>query len=372
MQGGRMSWNGEKIKERLAEAGKSLVSLSRAIGVSRQAIDAWIKGQTPRGEHLIKLCRELEVTPAYFFTPETDSLVSVPQHRTVRKIKVTDEMQAASKEMAEQYVNLFRSAPSSSIVSVIRASQRDDKNAKSLSAKLRRLSGIEDNRPMDFEHAFYLLAELGIYTIFRPFPEETSKDIYAFYSTICEQRVIFVNTDTNIIDLIFQLLHETIHAVRDEEPTRFNESEEEEFCDLVANYIQFPDEYIEAVSESIEGCSNGVKVNKLKGFARKHAHSLFGLSKRLEQTGVALSINIAGANTNLKKILPKVRDILFDKGDARKYIETLCELSPGFIDLVAKQSSNASLRKLAEWLGLDNTLDAKEVMNELQRIGEGS
>jgi len=367
-----MSWNGAIIKEKAREMSRTITDLSHAIGVSRQTVDSWIKGQIPRGQHLIKLCKELETSPSSFFTPEKEYLVSVPQHRTVRRKKVTDEMQAASKEMAEQYINLFRSAPSSSLVRVIRASRRDDENAKRLSAQLRRLSGIDDDRPMDFEHAFYLLAELGIYTIFRPFPEETSKDIYAFYSKICEQRVIFVNTDTNIIDFIFQLLHETIHAIRDEEPDKFNEVEEEDFCDSVANYIQFPDEYVATVSRAIEGCSEGVAVNKLKKFAMEHAHSLFGISKRLKQFDSAFSINVAGADTNLKKVLPRVRDILFDKGDARKYIETLCELSPGFIDLVTKQSPNTSLRKLAEWLGLDNTLDAKEVMSELRRIGEGS
>lgn len=367
-----MGWNGAKIRERIGEINKTIVGLSRSIGVTRQAVDDWINGQIPRGQHLVKLCEELGIAPDYFFTSEKESLVTVPQHRTVRKKKVTAEMQAASKEMAEQYINLFRSAPSSSIVRVIRTSRRDDENAKILSAQLRRLSGVNSDQPMDFDHAFSMLVELGIYTIFRPFPEEISKDIYAFYSRICGQRVIFVNTDTNIIDLIFQLLHETIHAIRDEEPNRFNENEEEDFCDLVANYIQFPDGYIATVSRAIEGCSEGIVVNKLKGFAREHAHSLFGISKRLKQSGVALSINVAGADTNLKKVLPKVRDILFDKSDARKYIETLCELSPDFIDLVAKQTPNVSLRKLGEWLGLDNTIDAKAILGELQRLAKGA
>ena len=127
-----MGWNGEKIREKIGEINRTIVDLSSSIGVTRQAVDAWINGQVPRGEHLIKLCRELKITPAYFFTSEKEALVSVPQHRTIRKRPVTPEMQVATKEMAEQYLNLFRAASDSSIVRVIRASRRDEENAKKM------------------------------------------------------------------------------------------------------------------------------------------------------------------------------------------------------------------------------------------------
>ncbi|MBI5073986.1 MAG: helix-turn-helix domain-containing protein [Nitrospirae bacterium] len=366
-----MSWNGAKIRERAGEMSKTLTELSHAIGVSRQTVDAWIKGQIPRGQHLIRLCKELGATPGYFFTAERETLISVPQHRTIRKRPVTDEMRDATLEMAGQYLNLFRSAPASSIVRVIRASRRDSENAKKIGAQLRTLSGIANDWPMDFDHALAMLNELDVYVVFRPFPEDIQKKIYAFYSKICDQRVIFVNTDTNIIDLIFQLLHETVHAVRDEEPEMFNEQEEEDFCDVVATYIQFPEGYVETVAQAIKGCPHGVAVNKLKDFAKKYKHSIFGISKRLEQSGVSLNIKLAGADVNLKKTVHSVNEVLFTDGDARSYIEKLHILSPKFTSLVAAQAPEASLRKLGEWLGLDSSIDAQSVLSELRRIGEG-
>jgi len=372
MLGGRMSWNGSIIKERAGEMSKTLIDLSHAIGVSRQTVDSWIKGQIPRGQHLIKLCKELGISPDSFFISEREALVSVPQHRTIRKRPVTPEMQAATKGMAEQYLNLFRAASDSSIVRVIRASRRDEENAKKIAAQLRSLSRISNDHPMDFEHAFVMLNELGIYTVFRPFPEEIRKKIYAFYSKICGQRVVFVNTDTNIIDLTFQLLHEAIHAIRDEDPEKFDEKEEEDFCDLVANCIQFPDGYVEAVAQAVKGCPEGIAVNKLKDFAKKYKHSLFGISKRLEESGVPFNVPVAGAVANLKKTTYTVSEILFNDGDARRYIEQLRKLSPGFTELVANQAPDASLRKLGEWLGLDSSIDAKSVVGELQRITTGT
>lgn len=363
-----MGWTGGRIKERAKGVNVTLVKLSEAIGVSRQTINAWVGGQVPRGQHLIKLCKELSVEPGYFFENQETSLVSAPQHRTVGNRKVTAVMSMATLDMATQYINLFRSAPSSDVVPVVRSRNRDEEDAKKVAAHLRELSDIDSDKPMDFEHIFAMLSKLGGYTIFRPFPEGVSKKIYAFYSEIVGQRVIFVNTDTNIIDLKFQLLHETVHAVRDEDPSFENTEAEDAFCDLVAGYIQFPEEYVRLVARSIKDCTDGVVINKLKEFAKAHNHSMYGVVKRLERSGVSLGVNVVPADINLKKTTPKVGEIIFSDGDARSYISKLHRLSPRFVALVAEQVEHGSIRKIGEWLGLDSSMDAQVVVEELRRI----
>ncbi len=362
-----MVWDGTKIKKRAKEAGISLTKLAESIGVSRQTIASWSRGQVPRGERLIELCRILKTSPSFFFTSDMPDLISVPQHRTIRKKKATDVIREESWNMAEMYLNLFRSSPSSSILPVVRATERDDRNAKKIAMHLREISGIKHDKPMDFEHAFLILEKLGIYSIFRAFPESISKQLYAFYSRICGQRVIFVNTNTNVIDLIFQLIHEAVHAVRDEEPDLFNDPVEEDFCDAVANYVQFPDEYIKQVAKSVKGRRKDVTVNILKDFAREYMHSLFGIQKRLNTLGLLKSLNLGGADTNLKREFPTVSEILFKEKDSRSYVEMLFEFSPLFMQLVAEQVPDCSTRKLGEWLGLDTSLDARAVMDELKR-----
>ena len=86
---------------------------------------------------------------------------------------------------------------------------------------------------------FRLLHTLKIVTIFRQFPK--SLKAYAFYCKIHGHRVVFVNYDTNVLDLIFPLLHETVHAIRDEENGGVPDIEEETFCDVVSNWVQFPE-----------------------------------------------------------------------------------------------------------------------------------
>lgn len=366
-----MSWTGSRIKERAKEINVTLVKLSEAVGVSRQTINAWVGGQVPRGQHLIKLCKELSIEPGYFFETHKERLVSAPQHRTVGNKKVTDEMRVATMDMAIQYINLFRAAPSSDLVPVVRSRKRDEEDAKKVAVQLREVSDINTDKPMDFDHIFDMLDNLGVYTIFRPFPDNVSKKIYAFYSKIADQRVVFVNTDTNIIDLKFQLLHETVHAVRDESPDFENTEAEDAFCDLVAGYIQFPEEYVGLVAQAIEDCANGVVINKLKEFAKTHKHSMYGVVKRLERSGVRLGVNVAPADINLRKTIPKVGEIIFSDGDARSYISKLHKLSPRFITLVAEQVEHASIRKIGEWLGLNSSMDAQVVVEELRRIKNG-
>ena len=46
------------------------------------------------------------------------------------------------------------------------------------------------------------------------------------------------------------------------------------------------------------------------------------------------------------------------------------KLSPLFVELIAQKLDVASNRKISEWLGLDNALDAEMVADELKREPE--
>lgn len=365
-----MSWNGSNIKTRSKELGLTLLKVAEKLEVSRQTVNKWIGGQVPRGQHLVGLCRILGTKPDYFFSSIMESLITVPQHRTVRKKKETSEMKDASYELAEQYLNLFRQAPSPVMIPVVRVKERNKENAQILADQLRFLVDIPQGKPFDFEYAFKLLYKLGIYAICRAFPDSFKKNIYAFYSKICDQRVVFINTNTNILDLIFQLLHEAVHAIRDEEPTLVYDEEEENFCDLVAMYTQFPDEYVRHVARYIHGKSIGTIINHLKEVSSEYGHSLYGIYKRLNTEELCPKINIGGPDTLFKRKYQIIEDILYKNNNPLHYVNMLKELSPLFISLISKQIPDCSLRKFAEWLGLGASIDAKAVMEELERVKE--
>lgn len=362
-----MSFNGSIIKNKAKEVGYTLVRLSQELGVSRQTINGWTSGAVPRGSHLVKLCSILNMKPGDFFAEPTENLLTVPLHRTIRKKPVSTAMREASKELAKQYLNLFRQAPTVAVLPVVRVKQRNAENAAIIADKLRELSGIADDKPMDYESAFRLLSKLGIYTVFRAFPEDLKKNSYAFYSRIAGHRVVFVNIDTSPLDLIFYLLHETVHAIRDEEPGAIDVEEEEKLCDLVAELTQFPDYYVNMVARYItESSDPGIIINRMKEVSRENKHSLFGIYYRLKNKGMMPDgVKVGGAATNLKTAVPVLRKILFSHEAPRYYVDALYDLSPNFMSLIEKQVPDCSVRKFAEWLGLDTTMDAETVLDEI-------
>ncbi len=365
-----MSFNGIIIKQKAKEAGINILTLAEKLKVSRQAINSWINGKVPRGHHLVELCFLLKIKPEIFFPVAEDQSIKVPVHRTIKKREVTPEMQTASLDMAYEYLNLFKCAPALSFVSVARTTTRNDENARLLAAHLRQLAGLGDQKVMGYEDSFRLLERLEIYVIFRSFPLLLSKKSYAFYTSISKQRVVFVNVDTNILDLIFQLLHETVHAIRDEELSAIDTFEEEEFCDKVAKYTQFPDFYVDMAEKIITGLSADLMVNRLKDLSVENGHSLFGLYYMLKdrnKKALTEDLNIGGAATNLAKHFPTCRDLLFKDSNPRYYTSMLYRLSPLFMKLVENNiESGVSIRKIGEWLGLDTTMDVTSVVEEIK------
>ena len=362
-----MDWLGEKIKDLIKENNFSIVKLAEKTGVSRQTVNDWIKGQVPKGNHLINLCKLFNVNPDFFFSKDFDSSISVPVHRTRRTAKVTQTMQKDALEMARTYEVFFKNDANSSVLPVVRVHKRNDEVAKKIAKELRKRAGIGQDLPPDHEHTFSLLASLGIKVIFRYFPEKIKA--YAFYTKIHGHRVIFVNNSTNIIDLIFPILHESVHAIRDEiQINNGFDKEEEDFCDKVANYIQFPDEYVHMVYDVIHSLSAGAKVNKLKTFGETYRHALFGLVKQIKTIDPDFDLKIGGADSNLKKGFSNIGDILFLSNDPRNYVAKIAALSPLFTSIILNQIDSITISKLGEMLGIESALDVKAVKDEFIRM----
>ena len=174
-----MEWRGEKIKGLVRESKINLVKLSELMGVTRQTVTGWINGQTPKGVHLIALCKYFQISPDYFFSDEIEASITVPAHRTRRKAKVTPSLQKDAYNLAKEYAGFFRNDNNSVVLPVARIRSRDEVTVKRISNDLRKKSGINTNDvPLDYGHTFKLLTNLGIKVVFRYFPERLKA--YAF------------------------------------------------------------------------------------------------------------------------------------------------------------------------------------------------
>ncbi len=363
---GAMEWNGANIKSIAKEKEITLKQLAADIGVSRQSVGDWVKGQLPKGSHLVSLCKILETTPNAFFDIAESPAISVPAHRAKANAKVTPKRQKYAYELATEYSLFFRNIKDPRVVPVVRATDRSDDCAKTVAQKLRDLLGASKKEPITLEETFQLMEKLGIHVIIKEFPDTIKAS--AFYTKIHSYRAVFVDYNTNIMDLIFSLLHEAIHAIRDEVVVDTSyDKEEEDFCDLVANYIQFPAEYIRLAHNTISGRPKSHQINQLKYLAEENTHALFGLVKQIAKIDPSCDIKIGGADTNFKKRFPSIGDALFTKDSAGDYVDTLRLVSPIFVNAVTAQIESVSDRKLGELLGIDHMLDAKAVRTELKK-----
>jgi len=360
-----MFWRGERLKELVDASGMSQTRFSEAIGVSRQTFVDWAtKNQIPKGNHLLKICRILGIAPEELFE-ENPLAVLVPAHRAVRKRRISSEAQEASIQLAKEYESVFSDSRPPALHFIAPSNQPE--SAWQLGERFRQLIGIAGTSyPMSYEHAFKLANALGICLIFRTFPGVLKG--YAFYTRIHGHRVVFVNRAANVLDIIFAMLHEFAHAVRDtggEVLSDFTE-EEEAFCDEVASAAQFPEVYVEEVWQALKGRRAGTKVNRLKEYAVANRHAIYGLASRIERrTKRELPKSIPGADVNLHRQFPLLGDVL-RRDDAREYLNILTVPCPYLIRVLKKTAGYLSVRKLGELLEIASTLDAREVLQVLK------
>lgn len=358
------TWQGEIIKSIANQKSIKITEIAEALNISRQTVNEWINGQVPKGTHLLNLCKFLQISPDQLFKDEGKQNNLIPLHRTRKNAKINDKIQNESSAIINEYEVFFRNCTSGSIISKLQVFKKDEQHIIEIANQLRNLTQVKSYAPMDYFNTFLLMKSLGIFVIFKQFSPKLKS--YAFYTNIAEHRVVFINTQTNILDLIFPVLHESVHAIN---PTNSYNEEEEQFCDKVASHVQFPNEYVDSIHNLLVDVDNtGQKINLLKKISSQNKHSLFGITKRLnDKHPNFIPENIGGADTKLKKEFPSINNILFSNGEPISFLQIYESLSPLFIKAIENQIDEISDSKLAELLGLESAVDSKQIRGFLKK-----
>ena len=98
-----MIWDGAKFRTLVKDKGMTLTELANRLNVSRQAVNDWTKNQVPKGSHLIRISKILDVSPGYFFPEEINKQISVPLHRTRLKERGFNQSLLLAKGIAKIY-----------------------------------------------------------------------------------------------------------------------------------------------------------------------------------------------------------------------------------------------------------------------------
>ena len=96
---------GERLKSRMTARGLTQSKLACVMGVSKNAVNKWIKGGTISMENAIKLANELGVDPAWLlFGAETESSEPVDLDKLAKEIEKLDpKHQRIVKEIVKAF-----------------------------------------------------------------------------------------------------------------------------------------------------------------------------------------------------------------------------------------------------------------------------
>lgn len=341
-----------KLKAALSEKGFTQEGLAKELGVTRSTISEWLNGKIPSGKHLLKLAWVLKLSLDSFFSYQEES-ISVPQHRLKGNAKLKHEYIDEAIELAKNFLFLFSELDEPDYSGQISFHGKTKDVAIKIAKILRERVSVPKDKPISYGNVFEIAAKLGIFIVFVDF-EKTSS--YAAHTQILKHNVIMVNKKTNMLDLIFIVLHEIGHSIcADNLNGDVNGIDEEKFCDLIASYTQLPEPYIDNIYEACSGEKPANIINTLKIYSRENYHAMYGVFKRIkEKYKDDLSLqkvkNIGGANTNLVKTFYSLEKIFTETNNPFEYIELFKNLSPKYFDAILKKIEEKKItkRRLAE------------------------
>jgi len=369
-----MKWIGSKLKELVKKAHITQEQLAASIGVSRITVISWMKDQVPKGTELMKLCTELNVAPETFF--EDDVQFSRPRNRMKAHAKATKDFENQTDDFVKEFSSFFSEDMSDPLQLTVNYHKKTD--PLTIACKLRELTGLTDSSPIKLKKVFDLASKLGIFIVPVIFPEWLDRKTSALYTFFYDcNKVIFVKNTANGIDLVYFLLHEICHAIINGKNDI--DSAEEEFCEATARATQFPERYVSDVFNQIKGRlkNTGIVIKTLKEISINNHHSLYGIAKALDKqfdTRLASNpnINICGADANLRKTTPTLKDLLIsdasDNGSVKLFINKFYSFTPLYFEkVILSVYKDVSDRKLCELLGLSDITNVEELRIELER-----
>jgi transcriptional regulator with XRE-family HTH domain len=318
------SLNLRAFGEGLARAGLNQSQLAQRLGVSREAVSKWGKGESvPQPDKLLRLgtglglrFEELCVLPV----PEAVPIVSF-RRKAARKTR--DEHVDKARETGELLKRLVPYLPEPRLTQapVLKEPRRDYGYVQTVAADVRREMRLERKTVTDFKdliekfnrlHAVLVPALWG--------GQQNHGNALNIHLPDSGTTWVFLNLDSNGVDFKFWMAHELGHALA---PTLAGE-EAEDFADAFAQALLFPAEQADGLRTTLASLPGvGARVNRIREEARQHLISPLTIrraiegyedAKGMERLDLGQEAPFMGAVRNFGKDFQTISEALFGKG----------------------------------------------------------
>lgn len=279
------SLNLTRLKDSLIRAGMNQSALAEKLGVSREAVSNWMRGESfPQPDKLVRIGMavglsfdELVQTP-----PPAPESVPVVTFRKKGNRKTRDEHLDRARETGELLKRLVPYLPEQELTQppILKDPCNDYAYIQRVAALMRKDMGLERKKAVDFTDLIAKFNEL--HAVMVPVlwgAREQHGNALNVYLPDSHTLWVFLNLDSNVIDFKFWMAHELGHALA----PAYGGEEGEDFADGFAQAFLYPRAHVEQLlPELARKRSVPIRIERIRDEAREHLISPYTIRLAVE------------------------------------------------------------------------------------------
>lgn len=325
-----------RLTTAMAAAGLSQADVGKALGVSREAVSKWLRGEaTPRPDKLLRLGLLVKLRASELLLREGVA-APVIAFRKKGAAKTTEAHIQRAQEMGALLRPLVEHLPFDKFVrpETLKAPSIKYPYMQELSAKIRGEMGVAEQEPIEFKDLVKRFANTQTVLIPVLWGKKGNHE-NALHILLPESLTtwVFLNLDVEIHDFKFWMAHELGHVLAPE----LTGEEGEDFADGFAGALLMPEPLAGSALTEVQSQPNPArKINALKAIAERLLISPYTVYLQInafaeahQKEKVTLPA-IHGAAKNLSKKYYSVSETLFGTGGVKP--EELIEFATEQLD----------------------------------------
>jgi Zn-dependent peptidase ImmA (M78 family) len=251
--------NIEILKEKISEKFSSQESFVNLLGVSRRTLQNWLSKESVPDDQIFPILNTLDLS-----SEDEELLLELPKlqmvFRAKHSIQASNESALLCEEIAESFIKLSTTAYE--VKDSIPVLQKPFR-IETVISTMRSVLSLGESEPAFLSDVLERLKFHNVSTIFFPFDKigidinKQAREV-AFTAVKDGKRIIFLDINRKIDEVLFDLLHEVTHIICGHLPEKTTD-EDERLCNRVATEVIYPQLFFaknERMSDVLKNCSN--------------------------------------------------------------------------------------------------------------------
>lgn len=296
--------NIDRVKAALDERGMSYTELARRLGVSKESVSKWLRGDAmPRTDKLIRIAATLGLNRAQLIGARDTTGTPQVAFRMSDAKKASQEHQARAVQMGRLLEGLVPYLPFNRFEApkALKNPSNDYKYIQDFVSELRRSMGVVGSEEMNLRTIASHFRQLQAVVIPVLWGHRVShENAVHVYLPKSMTTWIYLNLDTKLANLKFWLAHELGHAYSF---STLQADAGEDFADSFAGALLFPRACAKPAYEHLRGISDvRRRVAEAMEIAQQHEISAITVATEVDRYAVTAGVQVLFEHGKLKEL----------------------------------------------------------------------